>query len=284
MMTCARILFASVVLPSLAWSGPAPAPRPSPYPWLETIDPDQALARRIPPPAGFERAPAEADSFAHWLRNLPLKPGRPPVLLFNGKPKSNQDVHAAVVDIDVGSRDLQQCADAVIRLRAEYLFFAGDHAAIHFNFTSGDRADYAKWKDGFRPTVRGNAVSWASTANADDSYRGFRRYLDVVFTYAGTLSLSRELKPVADRSEMQIGDVFIQGGSPGHVVLVADLAVHRGTGRTCFLLVQSYMPAQDIHVLQNPTTPALGPWYAADFGEMLRTPEWTFKRGDLRRF
>jgi hypothetical protein len=283
-MSCARIIFASVLLPSLAWPGPAPAPRPSPYPWLETADPDQALARRIPTPAGFERAPAEADSFAHWLRNLPLKPGRPPVLLFNGKPKSNQDVHAAVVDIDVGSRDLQQCADALIRLRAEYLFFAGDHAAIHFNFTSGDRADYAKWKDGFRPTVRGNAVSWSQSAAADESYRNFRRYLDVVFTYAGTLSLSRELKPVTDRAEMQIGDVFIQGGSPGHAVLVVDLAVHRGTGQRCFLLVQSYMPAQDIHVLQNPTTPALSPWFAAEFGETLQTPEWTFKAGDLRRF
>jgi hypothetical protein len=40
------------------------------------------------------------------------------VLLYNGAPKFRQDVHAAVIDIDVGTRDLQQCADATMRLRA----------------------------------------------------------------------------------------------------------------------------------------------------------------------
>jgi hypothetical protein len=272
-------LHTALVLPC-----PAQPSRPSPYAWLEAIDPDQALARRIPPPAGFERAPAEPGSFPHWLRHLPLKPGRPPVLLYNGRPKANQDVHAAVVDIDVGTRDLQQCADAVIRLRAEHLFAAGDHAAIHFNFTSGDRADYIKWKEGYRPTVLGNRVTWSKSAEPDGSYPAFRRYLDAVFRYAGSLSLSRELKPVPDRKDLRIGDVFIQGGSPGHVVLVVDRAVHPGTGRVCFLLVQSYMPAQDIHVLKNPSDPALSPWYDAEFGEALRTPEWTFKAGDLKRF
>jgi hypothetical protein len=263
--------------PAAGAEGPA-------YAWLERVDPDQSLARRIAAPEGYECVPAADGSFGAWLRHLPLMKGNPPVRLFNGKEKPNQDAHVAVVDIDVGDRDLQQCADAVIRLRAEYLWSAGAADAVHFNFTSGDRADYAKWREGYRPAVSGSRVAWAKSAEADPSYRGFRAYLDMVFTYAGTLSLSRELAAVPDPGAVRIGDVFVQGGRPGHAVLVVDAAVHRASGRKRFLLVQSYMPAQDVHVLKNPSDPAGGPWYDADFGDALRTPEWTFGRGDLKRF
>src|SRR5688572_11354147 len=90
------------------------------YPWLNGKT-GEALSSRFPAPRGFRRVPAAADSFGVWLRGLPLKPGRPAVLLFDGALKGNQDAHEAVLDIDVGDEDLQQCADAVIRLRAEYL-------------------------------------------------------------------------------------------------------------------------------------------------------------------
>ena len=83
---------------------------------------------------------------------------------------------------------------------------------------------------------------------------------------------------------MRIGDVFIQGGFPGHAVMVVDMAVNGRTGEKLFLLIQSYMPAQEIHVLKNPSDSADGPWYELDFGETLRTPEWTFSKDDLKRF
>ena len=274
---------AAVVLLVFASAEAALAASPV-YCWHKARDPAQALVRRIPPPKGCERVTLASGTFGHWLRHLPLKPGTPPVLLYNGKRKANQEAHAAVVDIDVGARDLQQCADAVIRLRAEHLYSIGKRAAIHFNFTSGDRADFAKWATGYRPIVTGNKVRWARSARGDSSYRSLRRYLTAVFAYAGSYSLSRELKKVADAREMHVGDVFIQGGFPGHAVLVVDLAVHPRTGKKLFLLAQSYMPAQDIHVLKNPTDAALSPWYPLDFGTTLRTPEWTFRAADLKRF
>ena len=118
----------------------------------------------------------------------------------------------------------------------------------------------------------------------DPSYEGFRRYLRFVFHYAGTASLAEELAPVADISELSAADVFIRGGFPGHAVLVADVAVHPGTGRKAFLLLQSYMPAQEVHILRNPSNPGWSPWYEEPTGDSLVTPEWTFKTGELRRF
>ena len=74
------------------------------------------LERRIAVPRGYARVPVAKNSFAAWLRGLPLKPGTPPVYLYNGQKKANQGAHCAVVNIDTGKADLQQCADAVIRL------------------------------------------------------------------------------------------------------------------------------------------------------------------------
>ncbi len=244
----------------------------------------QTIAARLPPPRGFDLVSVAPGSFAEWLTKLPLKPGRPPVLLYDGSNKLNQLAHHAVIDMDIGTADLQQCADAVIRLRAEYLWAAGRRSDIHFNFTSGDRADYVRWREGYRPLVTGNAVSWRRTAPHDDSYQGFRGYLNKVFEYAGTASLSAELSPVKDVDQMRIGDVFIRGGFPGHAAIVVNMARNRDGKKQVFLLAQGYTPAQDIHVLRDPMHPGLSPWYPVDFGEQLITPEYAFRRAELRRF
>jgi hypothetical protein len=251
------------------------------YPWLSGADPQQALAARIAPPAGYEREAVDPGSFAEWLRHLPLKPGWAQVHLHDGGLKGNQAAHAAVVDIDVGRRDLQQCADAVMRLRAEYLFGAGRAEAIRFNFTNGTPAAFADWARGARPRVDGSRVRWVISAVADPSHGSLRRYLDVVFMYAGSMSLAGELQH-ADVSQLRGGDVFIQGGFPGHAVIVVDTARDGASGRRVFLLAQSYMPAQEIHILRNPERE--DPWYEIPLARPLRTPEWTFPPDSLRRF
>jgi hypothetical protein len=249
---------------------------------MPVSDATDSLERRISPPESFTRIPVAPGSFGEWLRGLPLKEGRPPIHLYDGRLKFNQEAHWAVVDIDTGRKDLQQCADAVIRLRAEYLFASGRAEDVAFNFTSGDPAAWARWAEGYRPVVTNGRVSWKRYSDPEGSYRSFRAYLDSVFTYAGSISLARELQPVVDPSEVDLGDVFIHGGSPGHAVLVVDVARRDSDGSKLFLLVQSYMPAQEIHVLRNPGRD--DPWYAATFGETLATPEWTFLRTDLKRF
>ena len=244
----------------------------------------KTIASRFSPPKGFQRAESPNNSFAAFLRQLPLKPTNSKVYLFNGQLKANQDVHAAVVDLDVGKRDLQQCADAIMRLRAEYLYQEKAFEEISFNFTNGFPAPFSRWSNGEGVQVSGNKCSWVPKPQNNSSYSSFRKYMNLIFSYAGTLSLEKELssKPVND---IAIGDVFIQGGSPGHAVLVVDMAVQVDTGEKAFLLVQSYMPAQDIHVLINPRSFNGSPWYfLSDVKNELPTPEWKFNAADLRHF
>ncbi|NJM25838.1 MAG: DUF4846 domain-containing protein [Bacteroidia bacterium] len=268
-------MLTSAALQSTAQSKPV-------YQWLERA-PAGTLAGRVALPAGFERVAVAPGSFGEWLRAIPVKPGKPEVMLFNGEPKYNQQAHSLVLDIDTGNRDLQQCADAVMRLRAEYLYGSHQYKRISFDFTNGFTCDFATWTKGYRPAVIGNKVSWKKSATPDSSYQSFRKYMVQVFTYAGTQSLSRQMKPKAI-ADIAPGDVFIRGGFPGHAVIVLDVAVNKSTGDRIFLIAQSYMPAQDMHVLVNPNEPARAPWYAASFGEQLLTPEWTFTRNELKTF
>ncbi len=185
--------------------------------------PDSLLPQRFPPPPGFERLPADPNSFAHYLRQLPLKPPGTRVRYYDGREKENPDIYAAVVDLPIGTKNLHQCADAIIRLRAEYLWRTRQNDQVHFNLNNGFRVDYARWRKGERVKVVGNQTSWQPGAATSNTYATFWSYLEFIFTYAGTLSLSKEIQPVSV-SDLQIGDIFIQGGSPGHAVIVVDMA------------------------------------------------------------
>lgn len=216
-------------------------------------------------PAGYERIAVGDDSFGYFLRYMELNTSDNNVYLYNGELKTNQTAQYKVLTLDVGTRDLQQCADAVMRLRAEYLYRKNRYDEIHFNFLGDGKARY-----------------YSMYAKGDYSYGKFRKYMNYIFAYANTASLLREMnnRKLAD---MQIGDVFIQQGNPyGHAVMVIDMAVNTSTGEKIFMLAQSYMPAQNIHVLINPNNPHLSPWYSTNFGGKLHTPEWTFVAADLK--
>jgi hypothetical protein len=252
------------------------------YPWLPDAGPRETLEQRVPPPPGYTRLEMPEGSFGAWLRALPLRPPGARVHLYDGREKRFQAGAFAVLDLDVGTRDLQQCADAVIRLRAEWLWAAGRAHEVAFNFTSGHRARWSDWAAGKRPVVEGAKVTWEGRGQPASSHAAFRAYLDTVFTYAGSASLERELVPVADPALVEPGDVFIRGGHPGHAVLVVDVA-RDAAGARVFLLVQSYLPAQEVHLLVNPGSPGT-PWYPALRQGQLITPEWVFEREVLRRF
>ena len=208
------------------------APGDADYPWLAqpATGVAESVAQRFNAPPGFVRERLAPESFDRWLRLLPLQPAGTPVRLFDGRRKARQDLHAAVVDIDVGRIDLQQCADAVIRLRAEYLFARSRDEEMAFDFTSGDRLGFARWTAGWRPIVDGAKVRWRQGAANTRGHESLRRYLHTIFMYAGTYSLSRQMMAVARHQSVRIGDVYLEGGFPGHAMIVVDRTVNPATG------------------------------------------------------
>jgi hypothetical protein len=213
----------------------------------------------IPLPEGYQRIETSPGSFGEWLRNISLKKDNH-VYLYDGQLKRNQSLHFAILDISVGDKDLQQCADAVMRLRAEYLYSQRRYNEIEFR----DYADKSyKWTGG-------------------DDRPGFERYLERVFAQCGSASLEKQLKPIALKN-VQPGDVLIKGGFPGHAMIVTDVAIDK-KGNKIIMLAQSYMPAQDIHIVKNMAYPELSPWYQSDGVEEIETPEWIFTSKQLRRW
>lgn len=223
-------------------------------PFKSPFKPGNTVKTRYEVPDGFHRVQTEPGSFEEYLQNLPLKPEGYLTHLYDGSEK-NRKVSTSVIDMDIDPANLQQCADAIIRLRAEYLYKTRQFDKIHFNFTNGFRCDYIKWAQGYRIKTEGNHTSWYRKETAEDfSYPTFREYLLKVFEYAGTASLAGELQEIS-RSEMNVGTIIVQPGFPGHAVIVVDMIVsddslnlYRGEG---VLLAQSYMPAQEIEILKG---------------------------------
>ncbi len=227
----------------------------------------KTIFKRFDPPPEFIRTVIDTSSFGFYLRHLKLKTFGTMVRYFDGRTKNKSNVYISVIDMDIGNRDLQQCADAIMRLRSEFLYARQRYRDIHFNFVSDGQPRY------YEEFIEG-----------DHSYGKFRKYLDYVFSYANTRSLSQELIRLDSIVEMQIGDVFIQTGNPyGHAVIIVDMAENLDTGGKVYMLAQSYMPAQDIQVLVNRENSKISPWYILGDGQ-IETPEWTFNPGDLKRF
>ena len=60
------------------------------------------------------------------------------------------------------------------------------------------------------------------------------------------------MKHINNVEDIEIGDVFIQTGNPyGHAIIIVDVAINKNKEKI-FMLAQSYMPAQEIHILKNP--------------------------------
>ncbi|WP_027387930.1 DUF4846 domain-containing protein [Chryseobacterium gregarium] len=242
------------------------------------------IKERFSPPKNYVWFEEKPGSFGYFIENFKLKPYGSRILKYDGTPIATQHLHEAVFDIDTGPKDLQQCADAVIRLRAEYLFQTKRFDKIQFHFTSGDLVSWNDYKNGIRSFVAGNSVSFRKTAGFDDSYGNFRNYLDLIFNYAGTISLHQETRPVTKNTDLKTGDILITPGSPGHVVFISGVCRNQ-KGEKLFLLSEGFTPAQSIHMLSNPFSQRISPWYHLDVDHPeTKTARYIFKPTNFRQF
>ena len=248
------------------------------YPWAGVPASADTLAKRFPTDAGFARIALDEASFGAFLRTLPLEPAATPVRSFRGDVilAGDDPRLAAVVAIDVGDRDLQQCADSVVRMHAEWRWAVG-RKDVSYKSLSGFAMGFDRYRRGDRFVLAGKDLAWTSGARPDESHAAFRTYLDGVFTWANTTALARDAAKVA-RADLRPGDFFVLGGSPGHAILVLDVE-EDAQGHARALFGQGYMPAQSFQVVRV----AGSPWVSLD-GDDVRTPFWApFPWDSLRR-
>ncbi|MEE2788171.1 MAG: DUF4846 domain-containing protein [Myxococcota bacterium] len=257
------------------------------YPWMPKAHalPIRRLDNTFPTPSGYTRIEVVPGHFDHWLRGLPIRRDRRQVLSYRDRPLDRPA--AGIVYMDVGRRDLQQCADSAIRLHAEYLWAKGFQHRLQYHFTSGDLSRWSDWKAGERFVIRGAEVARKTGPARSGSHQSFRAWLDLIFTYAGSLSLPRDTTVVGTKP-YRAGDILVQGGRPGHVVMILDIARNRD-GTTIALLGQGFMPAEDFHVLRDQGPHVIEQtWFRLpdEMDAPLPTPSWPspFTKAQARRF
>lgn len=220
------------------------------YPWPLAEAHYEPLSHRFPPSPGYRRDPLRPEHWGAWLRGLPLRSPGTPVVLENGQLQvpGQSPTLGAVVDMDL--RRNQQCADIIYRLRAEWAWVMGAAYAVSFRATDGSTLAWRDWRRGVRPILAGKKLIYLKIAQSDGSRASFNGYLDGIFNWCGTISLERDTVPVPPH-DLQVGDILVQSGAPGHAVLIVDLA-RDAHGRRQALFLQGWMPAQSIHIVSPP--------------------------------
>ncbi|EDP71520.1 hypothetical protein FBALC1_03512 [Flavobacteriales bacterium ALC-1] len=240
------------------------------------------IKSRVNIPEGYKRVSYSKGSFEEYLRNYKLKAFGSKIINYDDSEYFWQGGHIGILEIPVPKNGLQQCADALIRIRSEYLWDNNRKDEIGFKFTSGHYCSWKKYAEGYRPKINGNKVAFYKTTSANTSKENFYKYLNLIYMYSGTLSLYNELKSV-DAKDLKIGDMLIKGGSPGHIVMIGDEAID-DEGNKIFLLFQGNTPAQSVHLVKNLEDTLISPWYQLENDAVIPVSNYTFGSAKFVRF
>ncbi|WP_111682074.1 DUF4846 domain-containing protein [Winogradskyella tangerina] len=240
------------------------------------------IRTRVKVPEGYTRVAYPKGSFEEYLRNYKLKPFGSKIINYDDSEYFWQGGHIGILDIPVPKNGLQQCADALIRVRSEYLWDNNRKDEIGFNFTSGHYCSWKSYAQGYRPKINGSKVSFHKTATEDHSKTNFYKFLYLIYTYSGTLSLYHELDAVKAK-DLKIGDMLIKGGSPGHIVMLCDEVIN-ADGDKLFLLFQGNTPAQSVHLVKNLEDNIHTPWYYLEDDAVISVSNYTFGNSKFVRF
>lgn len=219
---------------------------------------------RYKTPKGYIKIKPNSD-FGLYLTQLPISRNNKNVKYYDGTEKENLGSYIDVIDLKQSDKNIQYNANAIIRLRAEYLYNQKMYNEI--DFPINEKIDIKKY------------VEYVQN---DYSYEKFQEYLEYLLLQTTPNTILSKLNSIHWK-EMQIGDVFIQKSYlRGHAAIVVDMAKN-SKGEKIFILAQSFYPGQDIHIISNPNETDLSPWFTLNNGVIL-TSEWRFLSSDLMRF
>ncbi len=210
----------------------------------------QNLIGSLPlPEPGFVRLPLDENSFGAWLRNLPLLPPGSPVLDYRKRiyKSSNDTTVAAVINLDIRGRRMEQCMDILIRLYGQFLWEKDRASELKLPLPGGYWLLWADWMQGIRPVFNGIDVTLKRTADQDNSYKQYSAYLRTVYAVSHTQQFYYWYEPILPE-EIEVGDFFVLKGTKSHAVMVVDLAVGRG-GQKYALIGHGDTPACEFHLL-----------------------------------
>ena len=214
----------------------------------------QTISNTFDIPYGYKRL--DTSGYANWIINQPIKLNEN-VYYYNKKVKHGLNtIYIAKFDYDIGNRNLHQCADAAIYNNAKYLYDSKQFKKLSYHFTNGEVYKF--------------------------NHSSFIKYITQIWIYAGTWSLEKYDTISVDIKDIQTGDVFLEGGFPGHAISVVDVVINKH-GHKKYMLAQSYMPAQEQQILLNPIKNK-NVWYDLHLSKDIVTPQYTFSVNKLRRF
>lgn len=195
------------------------------------------IGTRFNPPAGYERKAAPKGSMAEFYRNYPMFPSTHHVTNCFGHTYDNTQV----LKMDLIGDNIQQCADAAMRLRCEYLFKQKMYDKISFHASNANIWSYN---------------SYLTKNNKKVSEESLREYMFYLFSWCGSKSLDDYDTVPVKFNDIQVGDIACRGGSPGHVVTIVDIAypVDGSKDTIAVLFAQSFQPAQETEIVE-------GRWY-----------------------
>lgn len=245
------------------------------------------VGTRINPPEGYTRIHALEDSIGTFLHDYPVRADGAQVLYYNGEIREDAQA-AAVLDVSLGSRNHEGPAGAMARLIAEYLYSQQAYADISFTLGSNFDFTFDTWRTGKTLRVDGSSVSWESGGEDSNGEENFQSYLSTLFVYISMSTLERDLVQVedVDSDEIRVGDIFLGTTEDGKktALMVADLCQSDETGERLMLLVQGGAPAQQLHIVENPSDEELSPWYPCGFSADLTTPDASIAIEDRYRY
>jgi hypothetical protein len=201
------------------------------------------------PDVSYKRINVEQNSFAEWLRNLPIKPKDSPVFDYKGRiHKSAKDTTIGkVIAWDIKDKYMEQCMDILVRFYAEYIWKIQNTSILSLPLPGGKWIYWNDWKDGIRPVFKGINVELKKTASPDSSRSIFEKYLRTIFNVSHTQQFYHAYL-MLNPDQIKIGDFIVKKGTKSHAVMIVDLAENK-EGDLIALIGHGDTPACEFHLL-----------------------------------